>query len=98
MPSTYTVHRRLVLRISRPRWNRLDANRADFEEVGILAPMDSDRLAHLCVGELERRPPLGFASRLGEQSAAFEAFRDDVAGSEQSLKNFVDRRRAFLLK
>jgi spore coat protein CotH len=29
---------------------------------------------------------------------SFEAFRDDVAGSDRSLKSFVDRRRAFLLK
>ena len=29
---------------------------------------------------------------------SLEAFRDDVAGSDRSLKSFVDRRRAFLLK
>jgi hypothetical protein len=29
---------------------------------------------------------------------SFEAFTSDVAGSERSLKSFVDRRRAFLLK
>jgi hypothetical protein len=29
---------------------------------------------------------------------SFEAFQNDVAGSERSLKAFVEKRRAFLLK
>ena len=57
-------------------------NRRDLEDTGLLLPMDDDRLAHLCTGELERRAPLGFANRFGETSASFESFRDGYLNYE----------------
>lgn len=57
-------------------------NRRDLENAGLLQPLDDDRLAHLCTAELDRRAPLGFASRFGETSTSFEAFRDGYLNYE----------------
>ena len=58
------------------------ANRADLEERGVLQRIDPDRLARVCSAELDRREPLGFASRFGETSNSFDAFRDGYLNYE----------------
>ncbi|MDX2018834.1 MAG: hypothetical protein SF187_01230 [Deltaproteobacteria bacterium] len=57
-------------------------NRADLEDVGIVTPLDADRLSKVCLNELERRPPLGFAGRFGESTAGFTGFRDGYLNYE----------------